>query len=350
MSEAMCVLPKQNASDIFVATKMLNCNTLKNAERMGIICLFVLLLAGSPGAVVIVPPMVYFASISIAGFLANALISLGALAAVAGVANWKLFNSSASGIISALFGIASKLFIGLLSMAVALVAFFPVSVQQIILSASSVLVVSAILLFLRDYRLFRASQKAMKLQLLKSIAIFALFFAIVFAPSAYFAIEYRAISTQQTALPVSASGMPGSEAGVAPFAPGQGGAASQAIAPLAQAPAEQGEAAKQVAQAPADYKGLENGKAAGQQGDLVLWFMPQSSEDCIVEFGGAKEIFKPKRECKLQPSVFSEPQLCPVSIRVPRQCQKDVRILAAGSCSDSILLQCKNSQLEEMSQ
>lgn len=296
---------------------------MKTTESIGMVGLFVVLLAGSPSAVVILPPIVYFASISIASFLANALISLGALAAVAGVANWKLFNSPASAIISALFGIASKLFIGILSMTVALIAFFPVSMQQIILSASSVLVVSAILLFLRDYRLFRASPKTMKLQLLKQTVAFALFFAIIFAPSAYFAIEHRIIRTQpETALPDSASGLSGSEIGDAPFLPDPGGAAKQAMAPSAQAIAGQ------------------------RQGDLILWFMPQSNEDCIVEIGMEEGIFKPKSECKLQPDVFSEPQLCPVSIRVPRQCQKDLRILAKGSCSDSLLMKCKNNQLE----
>lgn len=302
---------------------------MKTAGIMTITGLFMLLLAGSPSAVVIVPPIIYFASISIAGFLANALISLGALAAVAGVANWKLFNSPAPAIISALFGIASRLFIGIVSMTVGLIAFFPVSVQQIIVSASAVLVVSAILLFLRDYRLFRASPKTMKLQLLASTAMFALFFAIVFAPSAYFAIEYRIINTQQDAALPSASGLPGSEPG-APFLPGLGKAAPQAMAPSEQAAAD---------------------KVAGQQQDgLILWLMPQSGKDCIVDIGTEKEIFSPRKECKLQPDAFSEPQLCPISIRVPRQCQKDVRIVASGSCSDSILIQCENSQLKQVNQ
>jgi len=307
---------------------------MRTEKSMGIFSLFILSLIGSASAIVIVPPMVYFASISIAGFLANALISLGALAAVAGVANWKLFNSPMSAIISAIFGAASRLFLGIFTMMVALIMFFPISVQQIVFSAFAVLVMSAFLLFLRDYRLFRASQKTVKMRLLGTTAVFALFFAIVFVPSAYFSVEYRIISTQQeTAVPTSASDQSISESFDQLPSLDLNGASKPAMAPSAQASA--------------DYLVAENSIVARQQqGDLVLWFLPQTNEDCIVEIEGMKEIFKPKRECKLQPNMFSEPQLCPISIQVPRQCQKDLSISASGSCSDSLVVKCKNNQLE----
>jgi len=305
-------------------------------KSIGIAGVFILLLAGSAYPIVIVPPMVYFASISIAGFLANALISLGALAAVAGVANWKLFNSPMPAIISTIFGVASKLFLGMSTMIFALIVFFPISMQQIIISAFAVLAVSAFLLFLRDYRLFRASSKTVKLQLLGTTAIFALFFAIAFVPSAYFAIEYRIITTQ-----------PGTASQAGTFAPSIAESSAPSL-PFVSDEAQKSAMAPS-AQASEDYKEVQNSNLAVQlQGDLRIWLLPQTNEDCVVEIDGMMTVFKPKKECKLSPTVFSEPQICPISIQVPRQCQKDLIITASGSCSDSLVVKCKNNQLEQV--
>ncbi|HQT45167.1 MAG TPA: hypothetical protein PLO51_04255, partial [Candidatus Micrarchaeota archaeon] len=68
--------------------------------------LAVLALAKPLFSIVIVPPIVYFASLSIGTFLANSLIALAALAAVAGAANWKIFNKPFPAIVSACFSFA----------------------------------------------------------------------------------------------------------------------------------------------------------------------------------------------------------------------------------------------------
>ncbi len=307
--------------------------------------------------IVIVPPIVYFASLSIGAFLANSLIALFALAAVAGAANWKIFNKPFPHIISAGFGFASTVFLGISSMLVAALLFSPRNLEQIIAAAAAVFAISSVLFFLRSYREFRANPQSMAKHMMPVFAV-SMFFALLFIPCVFSAIEFRQMqmpkaqgapqeNAQQSGMPQASAQQeginPAQSESVLPFLP----SAQKAQAPPLAAKEEQ-LAQNGMGQANAQNSAFQasNAQASKVQTQLLFWLMPQSAESCIIEIGSQKQEYLPKKECVYESSPAAKLEFCPIEISVPSGCENDLNVISSGSCQDKLTLICKGSNLQ----
>ncbi|MBM3228925.1 hypothetical protein FJZ26_00685 [Candidatus Parvarchaeota archaeon] len=288
-------------------------------------------------SVVILPPVVYFASLSLAGFLANSLIALAGIAAVFGAANWRLFGKPFPTVLSSLLGFGSTVFLGILSMLLCAFLLAPRNMSQIAVASVFAASLSFVLLFLKDYRAIKAGGNE-SIKSLIPIAAPSILFALVFVPIAVFSIEYNKIETQPQA-PLDALERQGDSSAL-------GIKKMQKEAGAMPSFAEQEKTTPEENAQAAEADASQTAQVPKQPATISVWLLPQSEMPCIVEAGGVAREFEPKKECVLEPSAFSQATYCPILYEVPSACSSNLTIRAGGSCSQEIMLECKDSVLQ----
>ena len=289
------------------------------------LALFIVFLAPFAKAIVIVPPTIYFATISVATFAANAFIGLLAWIALSGLFNKKFFGKRLSEIFSRIFSAMKKIFIAIFSMLAAVFVVNPIEVFSIIEGAVVAAIVCGALLFLSNYSSYRSVEIERKKNLLKSTAVFSLIVLLLFGASAYSSLEIKILPQGKP--------LQGAYGNVSDYAVGLPDMVQKIGQNLPTAPsigAPLGEGQKQ----PAERKDIEAGKEKVFSGEL--WFFPKSSNECRVKVGSQNFSFKPQFNCYFLGNGVPLRVFCPVKISANEVNQKGTaEVTAGGSCTDN---------------
>jgi 4-amino-4-deoxy-L-arabinose transferase-like glycosyltransferase len=263
-----------------------------------------LVLMASAYALVFIPPMIYFASVSIIGFLTNLVLFLAVWLAIKGYLNRSYFGKPLHEVVSLILGGLGTVAIVIFSSLLPLLIIHPILTREILLTSFIAGVLCFILLFLSKYRNFRLEDHAQRVHQVRSVAILAIAVIIVTFVSAYFALETTVLHT---------NGQQGTEFQQAQQSASMG---LNKIASEARAP-------------------MSDRLSATPNHVRTLWFYPQSSEECIIAFEG-KQILSvhPRKECYYISSDNSRQKIeCPISL-ASNLLSGSGEITSSGSCAN----------------
>ncbi|MBU1975256.1 MAG: hypothetical protein KKG59_02515, partial [Nanoarchaeota archaeon] len=144
-------------------------------------------------ALVFIPPIIYFASVSLIGFITNMFLFLAVWLAIKGFINRSYFGKPVHEIVSIVLGWIGKIVIIILSAIVPLLVLKPIIPLEIAISSLIAGVICLIVLFLNDFRRIRLIQKKEKLAMVRSVTLLSLVVIIITFASASFALETKAL-------------------------------------------------------------------------------------------------------------------------------------------------------------
>ncbi len=278
-----------------------------------ILPVFLVFFALTVNAVVIVPPVVYFVTLSIATFLSNVLIALLAIIAVSGFANKKFFGKKVSELFSYFFSWIKKIVIAFISMAIALFVINPIEVFTIIQAAILTFILCLMLFFISNYSTYRVIQKPEKTKLVTSFSIFSLLVALLFLVSVFLSLETQVINTENSSLSyIQNNPLLPSLDKIAPFADSMSGAQVGIV----EKPQESDDEITQP-----------------KLTEPNLWFYPSAKEQCIIIIGSQNFTFTPIESCYFYENSSLVRIFCPISISKAQVNQAGtVNLTATGSC------------------
>lgn len=265
----------------------------------------------SAGAIVIVPPAIYFVTLSVATFIANSIIGLLALVAVSGLAGKKFFGKKLSELFSYFFAWLKKAAIALFSMILPVFLVKPIELFSVLLGAFLAFAVCFVVFFASNYSTYRVSVKKEKTSMFFSGALFSLFIFGLFCFSAFASIETQLVQTKGFGDFYSqAEPLPGLEIPSADAFP------AGAQSPQAKESAQ--ETTKPLA-----------GTFIGPK----LWFYPLTSKECTVVLGSQSFSFTPSESCYFTENNATVRIFCPVFISLDNITQRGpIDLAATGSC------------------
>ncbi|MFH1234357.1 MAG: hypothetical protein V1493_01975 [Candidatus Diapherotrites archaeon] len=268
-----------------------------------------LLFLGSVNAIVIVPPILYIASLSILSVLFNMFVGLFCWIALQGIATKKFFGKplhSIAGFILPSFG---KIFFALLLVAGASFVLHPLEAGEALAASAAAAAIFFACLFLAGFREIRNSEK--KAGLIVSIAVFSVFVLALGFASIMLSIETTPVIGGR---PEPAFNEMQSQAGM-PFA----------------APAEKPSVSEDIAGAPA----MES-EAGGKTVVEALWLVPENSGQCTLKAAGKELSFAPEKNCLEKKESGMERAYCPIKILPSDTGFGKMALEAGGSCSGSM--------------
>lgn len=264
-------------------------------------------------AVVIIPPVVYFISVSLATFFANALVAIVGWAAVQGFSEKVYGGKTAFEIGRFAFSCIGKAIMLIAAMAFAVTFFPPFDLTSAAVTGAAA--ASAALVFLSLSKARRLLVEKEKSRLVATVVGLALFAGAVTTASSVLSLEttvvYRSadLTSTETA-PATGFGQP--FAGIAEIQP------AQAKAMLPTAPSQE-------AAAPSKAKILAS----------QLWFFPQNATKCNIYSDDALVLeASPAGQCFYPSGQQLVKAFCPVALtadKLGRQ-GRQVRITSTGSC------------------
>jgi len=264
-----------------------------------------LALCGFAGAIVIVPPVVYIASLSVLSVMLNLFAGVFFWIALQGIATKSFFGKPFSVIMAFLLPTAGKLLFAMLLAIVFSIIFSPVSLVEALLSALAVAIIFFFSVLLSRYRQIRNTME--KSRPVSKILTFSL---VVFA-----------LCLASIMLSI----------GLQPVAAGARGRATgfYDIFPVAQS-VSNGAAGEAKTPLPANEVG-------------ALWLVPTSAEECTLQAGSELLFFTPKKSC-LKSATSVESTFCPIEILPSQIMQKgSLTLKAGGSCSGAIVVVVKEN-------
>ncbi|GEM_PF-2391265 len=273
------------------------------------------------GAIVVVPPVIYFVTLSIATFLANALIGLLAIVAVSGIANKKFFGKKLSELVYYFFGWIKKILIAVFSMLAAVFLIKPIEIISIIQGSIAALVTCLVLFFISNYSVFRIVSKQEKTRLLRSAVFFSLVISLLFGFAAFTSIETQIIATKGLGNFYPENKSIGSDFGLnIPF--------DDAL-PKANAPVS--------TQQPYISEGVQDTQGEPVQDKtflgLNLWFYPLTNNECNVTIGSQYFSYAPSESCYFLDNGVPVRIFCPVQVFHSQITQRGpADLTASGSC------------------
>ena len=286
--------------------------------------LLILFLLPFAGAIVIVPPTIYFVTLSIATFIANSIIGLLAIIALSGLVDKKFFGRKLSEIFSFIFSAVKFTSIAIVSMLVALLIVNPVEINSVLLGSFLSAIVCCSVLLISDYSKYRVSDPKEKNELFKSTLIFSVFVLILFSVSTLTSIETKIIAGAE-----SQYGAPAQDAFGGIF----DGLSQKSTAPIAANSISN----EMGTSAPSDYDAYPREAKAGVLEVSELWFQPNNLEECIINIGNQEFSFKPENNCYYYENGNSIVRtICPIKITIDEITQKgNLLVTASGSCSEN---------------
>ncbi len=267
---------------------------------------------GFASAIIIVPPVVYIATVSIFSVISNMFVGLFFWIAVQGIATKSFFGKPFSAIIAFIIPTAGKLFFALLLIIIFSIIIMPIALFEILFITIAVSIAFFFGVLLSRFRKIRNTKEKSK-SLSKIVWATIIIFILSFA-SIMLSIETRPI----------VAGAAGPTRGFVDILkiPSMGarsmakGIAQEAKKPLAANEVE------------------------------ALWLVPTSSEKCTLQAGKTILSFFPQKNC-LQSSIGTERAFCPITVLPAQISQKGlVEMKASGSCSGSMTVIVKENSFE----
>ncbi len=297
-------------------------------NRFAITILFFSMFFSLVHAIVIVPPVVYFATLSIATFISNSIIALLALLAVSGIVNKKVFGKKISELFSAFFSGIKIIFISLFSMLISIFIIWPIELISIIQGSLVAALICFCFLFISDYSKFRIVNKERKSKIIKSSLIFSIIILFVFGISANFSTSIEILTNNSKE---SYQSTPFDDV-LSSVSDSMGVVASESLVDQA------------YKSAVSDYDYAE------EKSKIILseiWFYPENKSDCIVQLGTQKFTFTPEFSCFVYENSVPSRIFCPVKISADKVLEKGkINASASGSCIDSFEVIVSNDSFE----
>jgi hypothetical protein len=264
---------------------------------------FLLLFAGFCKGIVIVPPVVYFITLSISAFLANALVSLLLFGALRGLLFRNYFGKTPYELLKSSVSIVGMTMVAVLSMLLSVIALYPTDFRDFVFSgllAGVLFLLFESILKFREYRLVGNSERQ---SIAVSLILLSAFIAVATGVSANFAIELKSMKAQGAAYEER----------------------HDAVYDISHKTESIGAPSLGIAQ-----------EKAYERGEGSIWFMPAGSGECFITIGSFSKSFSPSFRCLADEEGGKKRVFCPV--QVPHYEIKERGLLkfkAAGSCDDS---------------
>ncbi len=164
-----------------------------------IIHIFVFLfIAGRVYSIVIIPPIIYIATLSIGSFIINLCAFTALWMAAKGIIDRAYFGKKTHEIVHLLFVLIGRSIILVFSAIISIIVFNPLNMEEIIFSSLSAAVFSLLVLWLNSFREYRLVQKQEKITILKSLASFSIVVFLTTFISASAALETKILHTDNT--------------------------------------------------------------------------------------------------------------------------------------------------------
>lgn len=261
------------------------------------VSLIVVLSLGA-NAIAFIPPVIYFASISLVSFVTNLFLILAVWFAVKGISNRSYFGMPVHKIVSSLMDWAGITIIIICASLAPLLILRPIITKDILVSSFVAGIMCGILLFLSQYRQLRITGKEEKIKSVRSIILTCAVVIIITFISASYSLETKVLrtnaqkGTEQIEKIQSSLSIPNQALNKA----------REAVAPASPIAADNGYA-----------KAIEPQKQAD-----TLWFYPLNSDACSIYFNENLLIAKnPEKNCYYITSDKIKKKLeCPIPVSI----------------------------------
>lgn len=273
--------------------------------------------AGFASAIVIVPPVVYVATISILSIIFNMIVGFFCWLAIQGIASKTVFGKKIDSVLETAIPVFGKILFALLLTVIFSFFFAPSGIQEILFASAAITLVFFLALLLSNYRQIRNSPE--KGRQFPSIAVSSILVFAIVSASIFLSVTF------------------------APMNQGRGpllGDSAFGVSRSQSAPASEDILGKSSASIP-------------EAGSLTkeLWLIPSGPEACILSANGRQFSFTPSMNCFSKTQEGFEKTFCPIKI-TPGLFENSAAILelsASGSCSGKISARISNGQFEVLS-
>ncbi|MDO8647042.1 MAG: hypothetical protein Q7R70_01325 [Candidatus Diapherotrites archaeon] len=269
--------------------------------------------AGFASAIVIIPPVVYVATISILSIIFNMIAGFFCWLAIQGIASKTVFGKKLDSVLETAIPVFGKILFALLLTVVFSFFFSPSGIQEILLASAAITLVFFLALLLSNYRQIRNSPEKGRKQF-PSIAVSSILVFAIVSASIFFSVTFAPISqAQRPLLDDSAFGVSKSQS----------------------APAES----------------ISRPSTDSEKNYLTneLWLVPSSIEACKLSVNGIEQFsFTPSKNCFERTASGFEKTFCPIKITPAlfESLGETMELSASGSCSGKLSAKISNNQFE----
>ena len=307
---------------------------MKKKVFFPLLLLFGILIAGNANAIAFIPPVIYVASMSIMGFIANMFLILAVWLAVKGVINRSYWGKPIHEIVSLFLGWLGTAFAVALSSLFPVLILRPILTREIIVSCIIAGCLCFMILFLNEYRHFHQITKDQKMKSFRHLISIALLVVII----SYFCVS---LSIKTYAHHINSG--KGSEYQIE--------AESNAGSPLMESIASR--QSKSFSDSASNIAETESSSST----DIfkTIWFYPRNSDICIIYFNDDLiGSYAPQMSCYYKTSDNKEERTqCPVALNFDTFIEKlsttklsssqEGVITASGSCNEKYLVTIKDA-------
>jgi len=292
----------------------------------------VIIIIPTVSAIVILPPVIYFVTLSIASFIGNIIIGLLAWVALSGLLNKQFFGKTLSELISYIFSTLKNIFIAIIAMIAGVFIASPIEIISVLAGALIAAIICCFLLYIANYSELRAVENKRKKKILKSNTFFSVIVFLLFSASAFLSIETQILPQDPAIKDLYARGAVSGileEKEIDAFEDIAGMPVSGVGAPLAET------SKTQLPSQPDD--------AVFPDSLDSLWLYPVDSSTCIVNIGNKTFNFTPKQNCYLLENNIPVRIYCPIEVTIEDISQKGMlNVSATGSCSGQAEITVEN--------
>lgn len=285
---------------------------------------FAYILFSAVNAIAIIPPVIYFVTLSISTFLMNAIVSLLIFGFLSGLSRRKYLGKSLYETLGFTLSIIGTGFLTIFAMVVSIILLSPIDLSGVLICG----LFSALLAFcakmLLSFRQFLASDARLKRSIILSGIALALFVAFATSLSAAFSMEVHRI-------PLKASGSTeleygqSSESGISKLGDMVFGIANSAP-----------QMAKTYAAKESGSQLMPTPSQAPKAIEKVLWFIPISGDICEIHAQGFVKSFQPTFNCYFEENGAKQRIYCPVFVNIDSiKIRGDVQFVGTGGCAGS---------------
>jgi len=278
-----------------------------------------IILAFQAHAIAFIPPVIYFATLSIIGFISNVFLILAVWLAVKGIANKLYFGKPLHTIVSIALSWLGTALIILLSSLLPLLVLHPIITKEIIISS----IVSGFLCFffllLNIYRQFRRANLKEKTKSVRKMTIISILVIIISFVSASLSIETMALQTNSK------------------------GAKLAVLKPELSLPSFGLDMASEMAAAAPAPVNFQRGVSLASNKQIdTLWVYPVNSDACLVYFDWQLILDQyPEMKCYYFTENNRKERInCPIPLKIDlfrkmANSKQEGLINAKGSCNDT---------------
>ncbi|MFH1471206.1 MAG: hypothetical protein ABIF01_05640 [Candidatus Micrarchaeota archaeon] len=277
--------------------------------RTNILLLILACIISAAFAVVIVPPLVYFLTLSLSAFLSNAIVSLLVFGALKGLTMRKYFGKSTYEIARGFLSASGTALIAISCMLASAIIVYPLDVPGAAVSALLAGVLFLAVKFISIFAEFHLSEPKKRRSITTAILLTAAFIMLATGVSAMLAIDIQTMgehySFEDPRMGLSQYQQAVQEPGI-----------SSAVQDMAKEEQKPSALETQVAK--------------------TLWFVPKSPGECSITIGNFEISAQASFTCMIDEDGEKRRAFCPISVRHSQiQETGNLAFSATGACADS---------------